>query len=281
MNTFHAEEIEDFILGKLDPSRTYQIRLEMETNSLLRDEIDFQKDIIQSIQDNRFAELKALLEATPVPSISPDTVTEEFNTSSPDYKDSYYKTSWASMSASLLISSAALYFQSQTTVNTFPTLRPNGISATFDLDKLKLEPMTTVEITKMPILSEPEPPALVLPKNINKPSFTGTEDESGVLVQEEADIFEDTSAGYSNQLDVVTKKSEQYPFHYQFNGSRLHLFGDFTENPYMLYGNAANGLYLYFENNFYQLETDKTTPTPLKKLSNKQALKLSKIFEVD
>ena len=59
----YTETIENYIRGEMSGDQKLQFESQLNQDPLLRDELNLQKDLIQSIQDVRRAELKALLKA--------------------------------------------------------------------------------------------------------------------------------------------------------------------------------------------------------------------------
>lgn len=76
----------------------------------------------------------------------------------------------------------------------------------------------------------------------------------------------------------ITNKSEKS---YQFNGSKLTLFGDFANHPYELLELNHKGqktLFLSYQNDYYEMVWGKTTKSPLNKVTNKQTIEKLKLI---
>jgi hypothetical protein len=73
------------------------------------------------------------------------------------------------------------------------------------------------------------------------------------------------------EVEIITNK-RKYPFHYQVDSGRLLMYGDFDEEPYELLEinvNEEKKLYLYFKDQYYEIEESAVEITPLQKVSNK------------
>lgn len=76
------------------------------------------------------------------------------------------------------------------------------------------------------------------------------------------------------EIEIITNK-RKYPFHYQVDSGRLLLYGDFDEEPYELLEinvNEEKKLYLYFKDQYYEIEESAAEITPLQKVSSKSMI---------
>jgi hypothetical protein len=80
----------------------------------------------------------------------------------------------------------------------------------------------------------------------------------------------------SSSTDVEVKLSKKYNFHYQVKNGGLTLFGNFNESPFEvieLKTNKGINSYLYFKEHFYALANDSEEIRPLDVLENAQLIK--------
>ena len=76
------------------------------------------------------------------------------------------------------------------------------------------------------------------------------------------------------EIEIISNK-RKYPFHYQVNSGRLLLYGDFDEEPYEFLEinvNEEKKLYLFFKDQYYEIEESATEITPLRRVSSKSLI---------
>jgi hypothetical protein len=90
-----------------------------------------------------------------------------------------------------------------------------------------------------------------------------------------SDIFVASENKFSD-VEVETKTSNRYNFHYQFQDNKLFLFGDFTDMPYEiidLKSSANNSLYLFYRQTYYSLKPTKSRIIPLEPIKSPKLIK--------
>jgi len=74
---------------------------------------------------------------------------------------------------------------------------------------------------------------------------------------------------------VEVIKSKKYVLHYRYFDKKLFLYGNFDTQTYdilELNTDSGQSFYLKFENNFYQLQPNKTEITKLEVIENQQTI---------
>jgi hypothetical protein len=93
-------------------------------------------------------------------------------------------------------------------------------------------------------------------------------------------LYTETNNKLSN-LSVNVDTSNPKDKSYQFTGSKLTLFGDFSDKPYELLelnNKGQKNLFLSYNNEYYELIWGQMKKTPLKKVSNKETLAKLKVI---
>ena len=266
------EKVEAYFNNELNSSDKSEFLNEMESDTELKSEYNFQNEIINGIKDARKAELKAMLNRVPITSVSTATT-------------GLYKI-FAGSVATILLGTASWYYfttteqvelSNQTEVvkdYTENKVAENNISKTEDLQKT----------TNTPILEEGAKESTEqvterkeVPSAINTPVLPNSENdfESQSLPEENLEIPSDLSSASINlnsKVDVKIVMKKKYDFHYQFSHSKLVLYGEFEEGLFeVLELNKEDNVevYLYYKSNFYYILNNTNSISPLKPVSDK------------
>jgi hypothetical protein len=279
-NILYTEMIEEYILDRMDSGQKAAFEQLLTKDPLVKQEFEVQKDIIQSIQNTRKAELKARLNKIEVSSGS----------------------GWSNASkvaASLLLVSSIgvgtyfLYNQDNTQIpNPVETNqeivvsenKEKQIDKTIYIEK-QAEKIPTIssntkvaEETKIkpvkkekPIASSPEVTVQVNIPQISE-SFSGSDniEKSISLPNSEVTKAIDTKA----KLDVSLVE-DAGEIGYQYFNNKLFLFGEFSAGKYEVLelNNARKKeMYLYFKNEYYYLNPNTFDKTQLKNIKNQEII---------
>ncbi|WP_187696236.1 hypothetical protein, partial [Xanthovirga aplysinae] len=101
------------------------------------------------------------------------------------------------------------------------------------------------------------------------------EDESYISGESQIDAHNSNFATERVMRKIETIKDVRYKFHYQLQGEKLFLYGDFGKSVYEIIEIKAttnNRLYLYYEGNFYWLKEDQRKVKPLKMIKNEKTI---------
>jgi hypothetical protein len=279
-NNQYSEQIEAYLRGELSPESASVLENEIANNPILRNELDLQKSIIETIRQNRKAELKTRLNNIDVQSGSQNwwkyaavasLVTSfgawmYFNTSpviKTEQLEGVNKTEEKASSTSEASVDNNSVLASNKEVNSEKVgkkeLAVKEISSNKDAKKDK---KVKDQIPSLPTLNTPEEGGEYGPlnKDLDAPrhNLTSTPHLTG------------TVAG----VEVV--KSKKHKFHYRYFDTKLFLYGNFDSNTYdILELNTSNGqsLYLKYENKYFSLEQNKTEISKLEQVSDADILK--------
>jgi len=276
---YNPENIEAFVENNLSAVDRANFENAMAKDPLLKNEIELQNNIIDTLKQQRKAELKSRLNNIEV-------------NLSPSY-------SVAKIAASV-IASGIIAYGIYTFVNNDPTVATN--TQTKEI-KPQIAEKTSVDPSK-PTVSAPIENSEPIQNKINSPSKeqsnkithkvieTPTEvvsplDHSPDMTEIENDQFQKEekitlpdgriaqTAETKNGIDISVNSSTKDQFHYQFYNNKLFLFGDFNANTYeILELNTYKGkqVYFYFNKSYYLLKANQSKTTPLQKITDKKVI---------
>jgi len=280
---YNQENIEAYLTNRLSGQEKLQFENGLEKDPLIQNEVNLQKEIIESLKQSRRLELKNRLNNIEVGTgVS-------------------YTFRYAAAASVLLLglfSGSYLYF------NTEKPLESPVISQKITGQKPMVEqkiPVITLnrENAKviLPLLN-PEEKSPVLapgkPKNSNLPVVEDNQIYAEVKSPEVKEGFADDDIrtennvvvpegnvisnedNYKSDVELSIQPNGENSFHYQYYSNKLYLFCDFKSKPYeLLEWNTKNTkqLYLYFNNTYYELKNNQTEISPLTPIKDKQLIK--------
>lgn len=86
----------------------------------------------------------------------------------------------------------------------------------------------------------------------------------------------ETNVGKAEDIDVNISDKDKKEFSYQYYNNKLFLYGDFNEQPYNLFeinSPKSKHLYLFFDGKYYELKSNQTKVTRLKEVKDASVLK--------
>jgi hypothetical protein len=282
--------IEDLVGRYLDNEMTEVERVDFESqlrsDPALKEELNFQKDLIHSIRESRRLELKSRLTDIQVPS-------------TPIFHAVGIKIA-AVASVTAIIGTGAYFLMNS---NDDPGLSGVDLSqttTTMTREEVQMPAIPEVSVPEVEAFEPGDGDVVEQPvkakKKQDEPDKTATADaaktmakphvvrpdiaeiteekepETEDFVEEKTyndlDEINETMAG---KLAVETEKSRRYRFHYKFYNEKLYLIGDFKDSPYEILELNARGskrYFLFYEGVYYRLSPDKVKPTPLEKITD-------------
>jgi len=291
---------EQLVGSYLDNEMSEIQRLEFENQLLhnpdLREEYNLQKDLIEGIKEVRKLELKARLDNLPI--------------NTPLYQTIGFKSIvLASISAG--VGFGAYYLLNQKDIlplseiditekteiympqQSIPEI-PKAISPviealdTPDLGIAAPEQQTPPETVASNIDIKSEEASIIQPNVIEPDVIENFEEEDFVseeiTVERQINDLEKVKENVESTVEIATVKDKKNKFHYKFFENKLYLLGSFNEMPYEIIElNSSKGksYFLYYNENFYQLETDQVKPAPLIKIENDSLLNELKIIQMN
>ena len=289
---------EEFVNRYLDNELSEIDKLDFENKLLndadLREEYNFQKDLVNGIKEVRRMELKSRLSNIPI--------------EIPVYQTIGFKTI-AAVTVSAGIGLGAYFFLDNK--NDTPITKIDLNQNNSEL----VEEYTIPEIPKAitPIIEEKtsdDTPQVAVKKNKQQVAVAKRTEEAkpkviqpnviqpDVLKPSDEEDFESNEIGNDNQVNnlesikeniesnvaVSTVKDKKNKFHYKFFENKLYLFGNFSEMPYEIIElNSSKGkiYFLYYNESYYQLNKEQVKPTPLVKIENDSLVNELKIIQMN
>lgn len=257
------EKVEAYFNNEFSDSEKNDFLKEVETNTELKSEYDFQNEVINGIKEARKAELKAMLDKVPISSVSTTTT-------------GLYKI-LAGGAATLVVGTAMWYYLNSTpeaelknneVVTTTPLNQEKTIS-----DKIIDESIaTTSELEKSIVKKSSKAVSQKNKPSVITPNVPVVEDEiaNQSLPEENLEIPDDiskTTINISSKVNVEIKLKKKYSFHYQFTDGNLVLYGNFEEGLFEvleLNKGDRNEVYLFYKNNYYFIKDDSGSIVPLR-----------------
>lgn len=262
----------------------------------LKEEFNFQKDLIDGIKEDRRLELKSRLSEIPV--------------NMPLYQTIAFKSiTAASISAGIGIGAYFMLAEKDDIQISDIEINKNHISIVEEnaipeipkaiIPVIKGKPIEekTIEESyqekpKTEILAKNNEIVIgqrIIQPNVVQPdvldSFT---DEDIYTVDEGIDgqieLFGNVNENTDSPVEVATLKDKRNKFHYQFFENKLYLLGSFKDTPYEIIElNSSKGrsYFLYYNYDFYKLNSEQAKPTPLIKIENDSLVNELKIIQLN
>ena len=268
------ELIDDYLANRLTEQEKNAFEQKLDGDPELKDEVDFQRQVVKGVQQARVAELKTMMNNIPV-------------------SNSGWSTGQITAAAvSAAIVAAGLYFYMQNDVATTPLPDKQNQEVQVPTDNKPVEPAVTKDPEeKSESVAKDATPSKqlkalgkkVIPTTVQKPAINvvnpsdelkEAQDPVPVTVPERSEIL-------PSKLEVTTEsKDKKHAFHYQFSQGKLILFGPFDENLYEILEIHGEGhaVFLFYKENYYLLDEKETHVTPLNYIRDAQLLKKLKEY---
>ncbi len=288
----------EFVSRYLDNELSEIDKLDFENKLLrdtdLREEYNFQKDLVNGIKEVRRMELKSRLSNIPI--------------EIPIYQTIGFKTI------------AAVTISAGIGIGAYFTLADKNEASLTKID-LKQNNSELVEEYAIPEIPEAIQPIIEKKTKDEKTQVTKKKktDDATLAKHTEAsepkviqpnviqpdvvkpldnEDFESNEIGNENQVNnlenikenvesnvaVSTIKDKKNKFHYKFFENKLYLLGNFNDMPYEIIElNSTKGksYFLYYDQNYYQLNKEQLKPTPLVKIENDSLVNELKIIQMN
>lgn len=285
-NFYTPENIEAYLENRLSPGEKSLFESEIAKDPLLKNELNLQQDIIQSLKSYRKTQLKNRLNNIEV-SMTPN----------------YYG---AKIAASILISGllglgAYSYFnnKSETTISspvaietrienpskestspevTLDNTSKNDVPLAINENSKGVSDATTKNETKAIVKKNSPGNSTTAPISTGSPKMVESFDNE--LFQSDNNVtlpdgkIAQTTESKSN-IDITIDKSSENKFHYKFFNNKLFLYGSFDSNKYeILELNTYEGkqVYLYYDNSYFKLNSNQADVSPLSKINDKNVI---------
>jgi hypothetical protein len=276
---YNPENIEAYLDNKLSASERSFFENELSKDPLLQNEINLQKDIIETLKTHRKAELKNRLNNIEVGMDSSyaglkfaaslllsglisygiysfvSNEKESNVTITENYKElqaiDSKKTEVKNTTAANASETANVSKESETKKNTGTTATPtNNTAITVKKGNRKFTAPQAIENLETDQIQKDE----------------NTKLPDGKIAQ----VTETKS-----EIDVSIDDSNDKKFHYKYHDNKLFLYGNFNSQTYEIIElNTYKGkqVYLYYNNDYYQLNSNKLEISPLQKITDKEKI---------
>jgi hypothetical protein len=232
----------------------------------LKNEFQFQSEIIEGLKAARVSELKAMLDAVPVGGGGAIALGK------------------LAIIGGVLILSGLSYFYISNKDTIQPLTEPKAIEDALDelisssnneediaeeFEQLEVQAEQKSVISKTEII-KPNKESIITSPQINKPETI----EPHELIEENNDEFDVPESGLIQKntttlsaIDIdVDNSKKKYSFHYQLKAGKLFLYGSFDKGLYeILEFNSPEGkiLFLYYKDKYYGLSKNQSEIVPL------------------
>ncbi len=262
--------LDDYLANRLTGNEKAEFEQKLQQDPELQSELKFQQELIQGVRQARIAELKAMLNSVPVSPVNVGTAS--------------VATKVISTIVVVGVVSSALYLYLKE--DSSSTATSTGKPAVDKVDESKPEESINEPATQ-------EAPAnqdnTVIPaensavKNATPATqpklevYTPETETDQLQAQKEHEQLEIISRAFvTSSIEVEAEKgSKKYGFHYMFKDNKLILFGSFENNLYEILEFIAGDqrtVFLFYNNTYYLLDLNKTSPTELVPIKDKALL---------
>lgn len=248
------EKIDDYLANRLPAEEKAAFEHELNGDPALREEVEFQQQIVRGVQQARMAELKQMLSKVPVSSGGWSTG----------------QVAAAVLSAGVVATSLYFYLQQDPTIPQAEVPKPEIVVQS---EKAKEAPATTAkeEVTPEPANKETAKTASKTDKvvtPVQKPKIDVVDPSAELTETEEpkSSLTPGRSELSVSKLDVTTNSDDKkYNFHYQFSSGKLLLFGPFDKSLYEILeiNGDSHAVFLYYKENYYLLDEAQSAITAL------------------
>lgn len=284
-------QIDDYLSGKMGESDKLSFENQINNNSLLKQELSFQRDIITSLKGARNLELKARLNAIDVAGVSTGAHVG-------------WKIAAGLVIATGLFTASYLYFKNTTQVITSQPIAVDTAQKTIVSEKTITTEVEKRKETVSQIVSEsttsPEESTIInkkdkTPNPIVK-KYSDVRFDVPVVPHTEQDLHTEANAASPNEnlatenkqiksaVEVALDHKSEFKFHYRYFNNKLYLLCDFGSKPYDLIElnrKKTRTLYLFFDKNYYELKDNQSDATALKIIKNNTIIKQLEVIRTN
>ncbi len=278
----NSQKIEAYFNNELSSADEQQLIKELESNPELKQDFEFQQDIVEGLKSYRKEQLIARLNEVKIISTTQHLVVKVISSVAVVAVVGLgaYFFYYTNNNESRLLSEAAKTSISdpgiddpQLLIEDVPEQEPiNETQQDLIVENKEVDVKQTPQpaVPKENIISE-KTPEVTMPDIVDPFETEVAEDN----VEEDLSVPANTTTTELNlrsKLDVEIKMKRKYNFHYQLIEQKLVLYGDFEDEPFeILEINKDNGgidLYLYYKDNFYGIDQGSKKIEPLKEIAD-------------
>ncbi|MCE7864485.1 MAG: hypothetical protein DYG99_13165 [Bacteroidetes bacterium CHB5] len=265
--------IDDYLTNRLSEAQKESFEQQLAADPSLKADVEFQRQIIESVKSARAAELKSMLNNIPI---------------SPVSKFTSLKVAAGIVGGALLIGSVYLFNSKgpdepitepiDSVVITENEFIPSDVNG-FEEER---EEATTTHAQQKETNSKTETTvkAPAVKKEVAKPTLE--------VIDPSAELVGSTSSPVNHGATIPTTpvtevkslevaidgSNRKYKFHYQFTAGKVVLYGSFDDSLYEIIelNGGKHAVYLYYQGKYYKLDDQATDITPLQVVTDKSIL---------
>ena len=280
--------MDEYAGNRLNPQDRAAFEQQLESDAELKNELSFQRGVIEGLKTARKAELKTMLNNVPITSIPSEGMSVAAKIGL-----------WVVVAG---LATTGLYFylnQDDDNAEVQPAIT-NEIKEESSENTAVDDSMAASEANK-PEQQEEQAPAQAQPKAAQKQtakpatpkaSTPAATEEQAAVEPSTLDVFDPSQDAESTEevtpeeigpklstkssIAVVTEVDKRYNFHYQFRDNKLFLYGSFEKNFYEImefFSNNKRTMFLYYKDNYYLLSDADEKVKPLSAINDAALLK--------
>ncbi|GIL21641.1 MAG: hypothetical protein BroJett042_01540 [Bacteroidota bacterium] len=265
--------IDDYLTNRLSEAQKESFEQQLAADPSLKADVEFQRQIIESVKRARAAELKSMLNNIPI---------------SPVSKFTSLKVAAGIVGGALLIGSVYLFSSKEPEqpvtepIDSVVMTESEIVSADINESEEVREEATTTHTQQKETSNKAETTikAPAVKKEVAKPALE--------VIDPSAELVGSTSSPVNHGATIPTApvtevkslevaidgSNKKYKFHYQFAAGKVVLYGSFDDSLYEIIelNGGKHAVYLYYQKKYYNLDDQATDITPLQVVTDKSIL---------
>ncbi len=263
----------------------------------LREELNFQQEVIDGIKEARRHELKARLDN--IPTASPFYQTLAFKsivvasiTAGIGLGVYFYTNQPEELTVSKIDITENIIEEHVSEIPAMPeTITPEQTHESADVEsvqevitkpkKLETRPTVTADEGNKEVVAMK--PNVIVPDVIEDPGTDDFETDQ-VTFNNQINNLDAIMENVESAVEVSTVKDKKNKFHYKFFDSKLYLLGSFGDMPYEiieLNSKTGKSYFLYYNDSYYKLDAGQVKPAPLVKIESDSIINELKIIQMN
>jgi len=271
------EHIDDYLANRLGEADKQAFEQQLEGNPELREEVEFQRQLIEGVRRARALEIKGMLNNVPVGGAG----------------WSGGQIAAAVISAGVVVTSLYFFLNADTPTAPDVSTKTTDVITTpvIQADSLTDNGVNTNEQKEI-IPEESKAKAKVTSATRNKTNEASAVRKPRIEVLDPSDELssneENSPTNATSRMEITTSKMEvvtglmdrKHDFHYQFSQGKLLLYGPFDKSLYEILEVHGDGhaVFLFYRENYYLLDQGKTQITKLRPITDSDLIKKLKDY---
>lgn len=259
------ELLDDYLSNRLEGTDKQAFEQKLEADPNLRQEFEFQQNLVEGVRNKRAAELKAMLNNIPVTSVQVS-------------QSAVLTKAVLVLLTAGLVGTGLYFYLVDEPVEEVPVteqIQPEQSDQRLTDSAAQVEPDPKPEPEPERTVSESTTPAPKAPAAVKE--------KLDATTQRERDLVKVVSKTFvTSSTEVLTNSGNNtFNFHYAFKNKKLVLYGTFEPNQYQILEFITADEHIYFLNyksSYYLLDASSDTPTPLVPVKDGQLLKRLREF---